>query len=47
MEVDGELTQTIQHHPPQQNFSLGGLQPPPTGMLTIVYKRCCFVFGCA
>lgn len=33
MEVDGEMalnvTQTIQH-PPQQNFQLSGLQPPPT-----------------
>lgn len=34
MEIDGEISmnvsQTIQHHPPQQNFTLSGLQPPPT-----------------
>ncbi|XP_018331251.1 mothers against decapentaplegic homolog 4 [Agrilus planipennis] len=33
MEVDGDLgvsvSQTIQHHPPQQNFSLVALQQPP------------------
>lgn len=32
MDVDGDLgmgvSQTIQHHPPQQNFSLGGMQTP-------------------
>lgn len=32
MDVDGELgigvSQTIQHHPPQQNFNLGNLQSP-------------------
>lgn len=36
MEVDGELNvgaiQTIQHHPPQQNFPISGLQSAPTGM---------------
>lgn len=35
MEVDGEIgvgvSQTIQHHPPQQNFTLANLQPPPPG----------------
>ncbi|XP_018565764.1 mothers against decapentaplegic homolog 4 isoform X2 [Anoplophora glabripennis] len=34
MEIDGEISmnvsQTIQHHPPQQNFTLSGLQPAPT-----------------
>ncbi|CAH1103497.1 unnamed protein product [Psylliodes chrysocephalus] len=34
MEIDGDMginvSQTIQHHPPQQNFTLTGLQPPPT-----------------
>ncbi|KAJ8923613.1 hypothetical protein NQ315_010192 [Exocentrus adspersus] len=33
MDIDGEITmsvsQTIQHHPPQQNFALAALQPPP------------------
>lgn len=41
MEVDGEMgvgvSQTIQHHPPQQNFNLAGLQPPPPGK----YKMTC------
>lgn len=35
MEVDGEMsvgvTQTIQHHPPQQNFNLSGIQQSPSG----------------
>ncbi|XP_068917411.1 mothers against decapentaplegic homolog 4 isoform X2 [Tenebrio molitor] len=34
MDVDGEIgigvSQTIQHHPPQQNFTLSGLQVPST-----------------
>ncbi|CAG9864813.1 unnamed protein product [Phyllotreta striolata] len=34
MEIDGDMginvSQTIQHHPPQQNFTLTNLQPPPT-----------------
>ncbi|KAJ8986286.1 hypothetical protein NQ317_009996 [Molorchus minor] len=33
MEIDGEIamnvSQTIQHHPPQQNFTLSALPPPP------------------
>ncbi|XP_031336030.1 mothers against decapentaplegic homolog 4-like isoform X3 [Photinus pyralis] len=33
MEVDGEIgvTQTIQHHPPQQNFNLANIQQTPVG----------------
>lgn len=35
MEVDGELgvniSQTIQHHPPQQTFNLASMQQPAPG----------------
>ncbi|XP_072400229.1 mothers against decapentaplegic homolog 4-like [Diabrotica undecimpunctata] len=34
MDIDGDIaikfSQTIQHHPPQQNFTISGLQSPPT-----------------
>lgn len=43
MEVDGDLSvgvaQTIQHHPPQQNFNLSGLQPPPSGIHEKITKQ--------
>ena len=42
MEVDGDLTvpvsQTIQHHPSQQNFALPGLQPPAAGKLLVFIR---------
>lgn len=37
MEVDGDLSvsQTIQHHPPQQSFSIAALQQAVSGMFLI------------
>lgn len=44
MEVDGELginvSQTIQHHPPQQSFTIQTLQTPPASELLFFCFHC-------
>ncbi|XP_031336029.1 mothers against decapentaplegic homolog 4-like isoform X2 [Photinus pyralis] len=41
MEVDGEIgvTQTIQHHPPQQNFNLANIQQTPAPMPVPIHQH--------
>jgi len=34
----GPVSQTIQHHPSQQNFALPGLQPPAAGKFLVFIK---------
>lgn len=48
MEVENEMnvnvSQTIQHHPPQQNFTLTALPPPPAGNYICFFNGfCCSV----
>lgn len=49
MDVDGDLgmgvSQTIQHHPPQQNFNLGAALQSPTSEYLVVSSRTSYM-GC-
>lgn len=50
MEVDGEMgvsvSQTIQHHPPQQNFNLAALQPTGDKIKLFIYKLYISMYSC-